>query len=1379
MGSFMKKILLFAFLFCSKVILAQPANDDCSNAIVLTPSAGSIPVFTNATTVNATLSQAACSGTANADVWFQFTATATQHTFYMRHAQGGPTNGIIQLLSGSCGSQMSVFCSGFGLSTNYSNTVVVSQTGLTIGAVYFIRIYYGSNLSSAFEIAVASPPANDDCTNAVPLPVAASGVAPVFTEGNQIGATTQAPLTNCNSNSNNELWYSFTATQSIHTLEVLNDPDMTSQLFTGSCNSLTLVPCNFLEQQEGDTLRTYLENLTPGTTYLLKLYSRNFISNRRFFAGIGAPVFIIPNDLCENATMLVPVSGNCTNYEVSFNKALPNGFQDGVCHGINRSLLDIWYKFVATSTRISLQFEEKDGGTNWTKYLNLYEGSCGSLTPLPCGANPVDYGQLTIGNTYYIRLAKSGGFLTDSLGTLCIGIPSAQSNDECDNALEIPVQTAGLCDYKIYDNLQSSFSYITSAALTSFAPTPQNDVYFKFTATSLKTIVGVSPANSQSIGYTYFEGNCATPVRTFDITDYSNNLKTVIDTKVGETYYLRVGSAKSGFFDICVSEAKPPANNECSSAQVVLTGDRLQTAAPYRIVFEQATLSRPACLGSPTADVWFTFTAPSDSVGIAVSNSTSSFICEIFSGDCGSLVQVRCSTILATNSVSGNRIISGLQAGTNYYIRLLTGVTSAESERLNPFLHVFNAKKRSNDVCAGAVELAVQNSHGYQLVPSTLAGAVTDLVSCTSTPDVWFTFTANATSHNITIRGSIFPRVSIYTGSCGSLTLLPSACFTSTNLGTETRTITGLTPGTTYYLRVASGDGLAMNREFGIAVTGNAVPPNDDCSTPIALSVCTTNVCAADKYYSTRGATASVAGTVPAGNCSFSGQPADVWFSFTGTGKVVNLELASTNANFLMQVYTGTCGALSFVQCNRNNGLLSLATTNGELYRVRVHAAVAGNTLDFTLKAFQPLEINDNLLVNVNCTGNNLVLNPGFDTLKNSCPTNYVSQPGFGSLSYDLLATTRWKMANYATTDIFASCSDVFSPVNSIFNLCFGYETPRSGGNFAGLFANINNQNYNEYLQGRLAQPLTPGKQYLVQFNVSLADYSMLGVDRLGIYFSGTEVAYPGYGVLPYTPQLESPSGQFFTQKDGWQTISFLYTPAETVEYFVIGNFRHYLQTNTTPAPANNGSNLGGAGNGCGGTQGGAAFAYYFVDDVFISEVNGSGCILPIDDLKWDAAGRQGQGIITWSKKDESDVVSYSIEHSRNGTAFDVVNRQQAVALSSYRFSDHKLTVGKHFYRIRVHYKDGQTEVTSVKAIEIGSPGRIQVYPTLTKGTVMVRGIATPSQVQVMMPQGSILQKLMLNGDGSIDLSRYPAGLYIITIADGNKDQVHFRVIKE
>ncbi len=1373
----MRKLLLLLLLICCISAFAQPANDLCSNATVVTPSAGSIPVFINASSKNGTASMAGCSGTATADVWFKFTATATQHTFYVRHGLSGATNAVIQLFSGACNTLNSIFCKNFGTNSNYANTLVVEQAALTIGADYYFRVYY-SGTSNDFEVAVTAPPANDNCANAISLPVSA-GNATTFAENNLIGATTQVPATTCNTTSNNELWYSFTATQTSHNLDVLQNSSMASQLFTGDCNSLTPLPCTFLQENIGDTLRTYLENLIPGTNYLMKIYSTNSFVIGRFSIGMGTP-YIAPNDRCAGAINLVPATGTCTSIPVSFKGALPNGFQDGICNpGPFANIVDVWYKFVATSPFISIQFDQQDQ-TNWSRWLDIYEGSCAGLTPLPCSGNPADFGQLTVGSTYYIRLAKSGGLPLDSMGSLCISIPNTQSNDECANALTVPVQNAGLSDYKQYHNLQSTFSFATSKLLSLSAVTRKNDVYFKFVATSDKTLVGFTPENGQFIEYAIFKGDCITPEIIWALNQPASGTKLVLNTLVGETYYLRIGSVKKGYFGLSISEAKPPSNNECSAAISITPAARMNTASPNRVVFEQATLSMPSCLFGYTSDVWFQFTAPSDSVGISITNGFSQFGYQVFSGNCASLVSVKCSTITATSTVTSNHVIAQLQAGTTYYLRLLSNTVSAEMEAFNPFLHLFDAKKRGNDYCTQALELTVQSSQGYQLLEGTLSGTYTDVTGCTTTPDVWYKFTATATSHNITVRGSLFPRIAMYTGSCGSLTLIPSGCFGST-LGTETRTVTGLTPGTVYFIRVSSSSSSAQNGVFGIAVTNNVQPSNDDCNSSINLDVCTTGNCPTDKYYSTRGATASAAGAVPAGNCTFFGSPGDVWFSFTGTGKMVNIETVSTNENFLFQVYTGTCNGLSFVSCNRNNGVLRMATTLGEKYSIRVHGQLTNATLDFTIKVYEQPEINENSLVNVNCTGTNLVLNPGFETLKDptNCPGTFVTQPGFGSYSYDLLSVSHWKMPSYATTDIYASCSNVSSSVNPLFNLCMGFETPRSGGNYAGIYAHINNQNYSEYLQGKLSQTLMPGKQYLVQFNVSLADYALLAISRLGVYFSGTEIAYEGTGVLPFTPQLETPAGQFFTQKEGWQTISFLYTPTEEVEYFVIGNFRHNLQAETLDVPVNRGSNAGGASNGCGGTETGAAFAYYFVDDVFISEVIGNGCLLPIDDLAWEAIGKQGQGIITWRKNDETGVASYSIEHSINGSAFDVVYREQVASLSSYRFVDHKLTTGKHFYRIRVHYKDGQTEVTGIKTIEISSPGRIQVYPTVTKGNVMIRGMVTPSQVQVIMPQGSVLQRHVMNGDGSIDLSRYPAGLYIITITNTRKDNLYFRVIKE
>ncbi len=64
-------------IFSTFSAFAQPSNDDCINAIELTPT--SYCQYTNFSTLNATESQPACTGTANDDVWFKFIATSTTY----------------------------------------------------------------------------------------------------------------------------------------------------------------------------------------------------------------------------------------------------------------------------------------------------------------------------------------------------------------------------------------------------------------------------------------------------------------------------------------------------------------------------------------------------------------------------------------------------------------------------------------------------------------------------------------------------------------------------------------------------------------------------------------------------------------------------------------------------------------------------------------------------------------------------------------------------------------------------------------------------------------------------------------------------------------------------------------------------------------------------------------------------------------------------------------------------------------------------------------------------------------------------------------------------------------------------------------------------
>lgn len=1371
----MKKILLFALLLCSKMIFAQPANDECAQATVLPVSLNGLPVFTASSTNTATPSLPGCTGTATADVWFSFTALQSMQYIYLQHNISGPDNSVIQVFSGTCGATTSLSCNtSLVFPQNFPNTALLAQTGLVVGQTYLIRVYYNNTTTTAFGIGVANGAPNNECTDAVNLTVSPD-TNPIFTSGTTIGATASTPNNSCIFSSSNDIWYRFTATASVHALDVLQLNTPRILVFTGSCGSLGEIPCNYFYQTVGDTSRATVSGLVPGTTYLVKVFSANFNTNNRFQIAVQTP-FQASNDVCNNAAVL-PVSGNaCLPQRISFRGAVPDQVSHASCTWTGTSDEDIWYSITAANTRLKVKFEQAEGQGTWTKRMAFYSGTCNNLTPLVCGvSDSFSIGGLTTGATYYLRVAKSGGSIGDSIGQLCAFVPDAVPYDECTDAAVLPAGNMHTINYRPFTTLNASYSAGVSSIIDPFGIVgSKNDIFLKFTATSATSFIGFAPGTT-GLQYAVFTGGCVAPVAEFAPSILSTDTKLALATTVGQEYFIWLSSAVNEYVRVGVSSVIDPPNKVCGAALPVVAGVSSEKSIPVKVQFGSSGLSRPSCPVGYTHEAWFSFQSPSDSLGIMLAAPSQGFGWEILSGDCSSPLSVKCGTLNAGINWAPS-VINGLTAGTAYLLRILSNGFTPESRQ--PLLYLFNAKKSGNNYCTQAVNLAVQSSSGYSLTAGSTAGHYNEVNNCTSNGEAWYSFTATAVSHTLVLKGNLNPRLSLYTGQCGSLNLVSGSCITASQSGRDVRNLINLTPGSAYFIRVAGTTTFANSGPFEIAITNNVSPTNDDCSNPVLLPVQQLQDAKANRYYSTRGSAASVPGSVPVSACAAS-TSGDVWFGFTGNGKNLSIETEVLNNSFLVYIYSGSCVGFTEVACGENAGIFNIASQNGTAYRVRVVPRFSGTNIELRMRVYGTPALLSNPLLQTDCLGANLVLNPGLDTLhQSSCPSGFVTQPSFGTPRFDLLAARNWSMANYATTDIFSTCSGVNASVNPVFNACFGNQSPRSGANFAGFFAHNMNRDYQEYLQGQLANPLQAGKTYLFSFNVSLSDFSMLAIDRMGVYFSNSQVQVPIEGAIPFQPQFETPSGQFFTDKQGWTTINFLYTPTEAVQYFVIGNFRYHNETNTAPALDSGGRNAGGAYNGCSPVEL-KPNVYYFVDDVSLAEVIGTGCLLPINDLTWEAIGRQGQGIVTWSKKNESEVVSYSIEHSRNGTAFDVVNRQQAVALSSYRFVDHKLTAGKHFYRIRVHYKDGQTEVTTIKAIEIGSPGRIQVYPTITKGNLMVRGIETPSKVQVMMPQGSILQKLVMSGDGSIDLSRYPAGLYIIVITDGNKEQVHFRVIKE
>ncbi len=216
----------------------------------------------------------------------------------------------------------------------------------------------------------------------------------------------------------------------------------------------------------------------------------------------------------------------------------------------------------------------------------------------------------------------------------------------------------------------------------------------------------------------------------------------------------------------------------------------------------------------------------------------------------------------------------------------------------------------------------------------------------------------------------------------------------------------------------------------------------------------------------------------------------------------------------------------------------------------------------------------------------NLVPNPDFE-IYSSCPTNY----GQSNLA------APWDTPNTGTSDYLNACAPVVYPSLNVPQNQLGFQAAYSGVGYAGLIPYSAAPDYREYVQSPLTSPLVANMPYLISFRVSLADSSILAIDRLGAYLSiGPVGPVPNYAALPFTPQVESPANVPLNNSTGWTLISGVYVAAGGEDHITIGSFRDDAITTTVPGP---GSWPGGA--------------YYYVDavSVEVSLPTEQACCLP------------------------------------------------------------------------------------------------------------------------------------------------------------------------
>jgi trimeric autotransporter adhesin len=201
------------------------------------------------------------------DVWYRFVAQTTNPTITLSGIGSTFLNPHMELLSGACGGQTSLFCGTTSIAADY----------LTPGTTYYIRVYSSSGAApivpttAGFNICitdpVATPPFNDECVNSINLPV---GNSCNNVPGTMAGATISAtPIAPCTGPVAYDVWYKFTSINTTATITLggiaANFLNPRIQIFSGACGSLSSIFCG--------TSPVAATGLTAGAVYYVRVYS--------------------------------------------------------------------------------------------------------------------------------------------------------------------------------------------------------------------------------------------------------------------------------------------------------------------------------------------------------------------------------------------------------------------------------------------------------------------------------------------------------------------------------------------------------------------------------------------------------------------------------------------------------------------------------------------------------------------------------------------------------------------------------------------------------------------------------------------------------------------------------------------------------------------------------------------------------------------------------------------------------------------------------------------------------------------------------------------------------------------------------------------------
>ena len=172
--------------------------------------------------------------------------------------------------------------------------------------------------------------------------------------------------------------------------------------------------------------------------------------------------------------------------------------------------------------------------------------------------------------------------------------------------------------------------------------------------------------------------------------------------------------------------------------------------------------------------------------------------------------------------------------------------------------------------------------------------------------------------------------------------------------------------------------------------------------------------------------------------------------------------------------------------------------------------------------------------------------------------------------------------------------------------------------------------------------------------------------------------------------------------------------------------------------------------------------------------------IVPVNLISFTGNEAEGKIYLQWNTANESTGSHYEIEQSIDGINFMNITSITG-GKQHYSFTQNNTSDGNelYYYRLKIIDKDGQFSYSNVLTIKIKYTKGFNISPNPAKNFVTISGINRPGTVSIIHTNGAVLFTAKAsNPSTNINISSFPAGLYIVRFADGKNTSFKKLVIR-